>query len=790
LSAVLEGRLSHYRIVSHLGAGGMGTVYRAHDERLGRDVALKVLPAETMTDTTARARLIQEARMASSLNHPHIAHVYDVGEDRDHVFIAMELVEGRQLRELIPPGGLPMGSLLQYGLQIADALACAHEHGVIHRDLKTANIVITPEGRAKVLDFGLAKRLHDDADETRTVDPNLTASGMVVGTPNYLPPEVISGEKADARSDVWALGVVLYEMASGMLPFGGRSLAALAGAITHEPHVPLGGQVPVGIQTLIGRCLAKDASQRYRNGGEVRATIETLIGTKPARATPGLARRWWLPAAAIALLAMGAAIGFNGELRDRLLGRAGGPRIRSLAVLPLTNLSGDATQEYFADGMTDELITALAPIPSLNVKSRTSIMRFKNSKEALGTIAKALGVDAIVEGSVQRADDQVRIRARLIDAASEHELWASSYGRDFKNVLTLQSDVARDIAHEIGIKVSANATAFLENRRPIHPKAYELYLRGRFELYKLSPEGLRKAIEYFEQALALDPGDARYSSGLADAYVILVQVAEALPVKEGMVKVQEYARRALTADQNSAEAHTSMAAAQFFGEWNWKAAELHLRRAIEINPGYAVAHLMYSTILCSLGRMTEAIAQDHVALELDPLSTIINWNAIGTLTLARRYDEALIQAHRALALDSTSVKIHGALIHIHELKGDYPGVLDLYEKYLPESEGGKDRVAATRRAYAASGKVGFWRAMLDYSLARDAARPGRNVGFAKFYAQLGDVDRAMEFLERAYAKREGDLLYLNVEPQYDPVRRDPRFQALLRRIGTGTGALR
>jgi len=579
-------------------------------------------------------------------------------------------------------------------------------------------------------------------------------------------------------------------MASGRLPFVGGSLPALAGAIVNEPALPLGGHVPAGIQAVIARCLAKDASQRYHNGGEVRAAIETLIGGRPPVATGSVTRRFWLPAAGIGLLALGLTIAFNAELRDRILGRAGGPRIRSLAVLPLTNLSGDSTQEYFADGMTEELITALAPIPSLNVKSRTSIMRFKNSKDALGTIAKTLGVDAIVEGSVQRADNQVRIRARLIDASSEQELWASSYGRDFKDVLSLQSDVARDIAHEIGIKVSANAKALLENRRPINPKAYELYLRGRFELYKLSPEGMRKGIEYFEQALALDPGDAHYSSGLADAYVILVQVAEAVPVKEGMAKVQEYARRALAADENSAEAHTSMAAALFFGDWNWKAAEQHLRRAIEINPGYPVAHLMYSTILCSLGRMREAIAQDHLALELDPLSTIINWNAIGTLTLARRYDEALIQGNRALALDSTSVKIQGALIHIYEVKGDYAGLLDLHEKYLPESEGGKDRVAAARRAYAASGKAGFWRAMLDYSLASDAAAPGRNVGFAKFYAQLGDADRAIEFLERAYAKREGDLLYINVEPQYDPVRRDPRFQALLRRIGTGTGVLR
>ena len=789
MSEVLQGMLSHYRIVSHLGAGGMGSVYRAHDERLGRDLALKVLLAETMADATARARLIREAQTASSLNHPHIAHVYDVGEDRDHVFIAMELVEGRQLRELIPPGGLSVGSLLQYGVQIADALAYAHEHDVIHRDLKSANIMITTEGRAKILDFGLAKRLHQDADERVIPDLNLTASGMVLGTPNYLPPEVLLGEKADARSDVWALGVVLYEMASGKLPFGGASVAALGGAILHEPPTPLSGHVPVGVQAVIARCLVKDPSQRYHNGGEVRAAIETLMGAKAPRATGSFARRFWLPFAGIVLLALGLTIAFNGELRDRILGRAGGARVRSLAVLPLANLSGDPTQEYFADGMTEELITDLAPIPSLKVISRTSIMRFKNTTEALRTIAQTLGVDAIVEGSVQRAGNRVRITAQLIEASTDQHLWARSYERDFSDVLTLQSEVARDIAQEIRLQVSANAKVSMESQRPMNPEAYELYLRGRYELYKLSDDGMRRGIAYFEKALALDPGDARYSSGLADAYVVLVQVAGGFPVREGMAKVQQYARAALAADENSAEAHTSMAAALFFGDWNWKEAEQHLRRAIEINPGYPVAHLMYSTILCSLGRMSEAIEQDHLALELDPLSTIINWNAIGTLYQARRYDDALAQANRALALDPTSSRIQGALLHIAELKDDYVTALDLLQKYLPESDGGKQRVAATRRAYAASGKLGYWRATLDYNLAKGSGASASEVGLAMLYTKLGEHDRAMEYLERAYAKRSGDLLYASVEPHFDPLRSDPRFQALLRRIGTGIGRL-
>ena len=789
MSEVLEGTLSHYRIVSLLGAGGMGRVYRAHDERLGRDLALKVLPAETMADATARARLIQEARMASSLNHPHIAHVYDVGEDRDHVFIAMELVEGRQLRDLIPPGGLSIGSLLQYGAQIADALAYAHEHGVIHRDLKSANIVITPEGRAKVLDFGLAKRLQGDAGDKAALDLDLTASGTVLGTPTYLPPEVLLGQKADARSDVWALGVVFYEMASGRLPFSGGSLTALGGAILHEPPTPLGGHVPVGVQAVTARCLAKDPSQRYHNGGEVRAAVETLIGSKAPRATGSLTHRFWLLAAGIAFLALGLAIAFNGQLRDRILGRASVPRIRSLAVLPLANLSGDPAQEYFADGMTEELITALAPIPSLKVISRTSIMHFKNTHETLRTIAKTLGVDAIVEGSVLRAGNRVRITAQLIEASTDHHMWARSYERDFKDVLTLQSEVATDIAREIRLQVSPTVKARLENARPINPEAYELYLRGRYEWNKVTEEGMRKGIEYFEKALALDPGDARYSSGLADAYVVLVQVTGTLSTREGMAKVQEYARRALAADANSAEAHTSMAAALFFGDWKWKEAEQHLRRAIAINPGYPVAHLVYSALLISRGRSDEALEQDRLALELDPLSTIINWNAIGTLCQSRRYDDAMVQAHRALALDPGSPVIHGSLVHVCELKGDFPGALDLLEKYLPESEGGKARVAATRRAYAESGQAGYWRANLDYWLSRRNDAPASEAGFAMLYAQLGDHDRAIEFLERAYAKRSGDMLYIGVEPHFDPLRSDPRFQALVRRVGNGMGAI-
>ena len=779
MSEVLEGMLSHYKIVSRLGAGAMGTVYRAHDERLDRDLALKVLPSQIVADPAARARFLQEARMASALNHPHIAQVYDVGEDRDHLFIAMELVEGRELRALIPEGGLPLESWLQYGEQIASALAYAHAQGIIHRDLKSANIVVTPEGRAKVLDFGLAKRVGGEVAELAITDPGLTASGMVIGTPNYLPPEVMLGGKADARSDVWALGVVLYEMASGRLPFAGSSLAALAGAITHAPPTPLGNTVPPGIQAIVSRCLAKDPSQRYHNGGEVGAAIEALSGARPVRVAGSAARRLWIPAAAALVLGAVLVIAVRGGFLDRIVGRAGGPRIGSLAVLPLANLSGHPSQEFFADGMTEELITSLAPIPSLKVISRTSVMRFKGSKEPLGTIARTLGVDAIVEGSVMRAGDRVRITAQLIEASSDRHLWARSYERDLQDVLAMQSEVARDIAQEIRLQLAPRA----DTARPVDPRAYELYLRGRYEWNKVTAEGVRKGIEYFEKALALDPGDARYSSGLADAYLVLVQVLGGMPPREGMTKVQEYARRALAADENSAEAHTSMGASLFFKDWKAKEAEEHVRRALEINPGYAVGHLVYSAMLVAEGRMDEAVAQDRLALELDPLSAIIMWNSIGTLCQARRFDDAEALARRALALDPSSAVFQGTLLHIAEVKGDYATALDLMDKYLPESEGGKARVATARRAYASSGKLGYWRAARDYWLGRGKTANISEVGYAILYAQTGDLDRAMQYLDHAYEERAGDLLYLGVEPTFDPLRGDPRFQALVRKVG-------
>ncbi len=795
MSEPIGERISHYKVVELLGAGGMGAVYRAHDERLGRDLALKILPAETMCDDVARARLVREARTASALNHPHIAQVYDAGEDKSRLFIAMELVEGKTLHDAIPDGGLPAEVALRYGLQIADALAAAHARGVIHRDLKSTNIMITPEGRVKVLDFGLAKRLGEDEPEGATSeapkDVNITTAGLVLGTPNHLPPEVLRGQAADARSDVWALGIVLYEMVSGRFPFSGSSMPELAASITTDEPTPLSGRIPLGIRSVIARCLQKDPTRRYHSGNEVRTALETLDGVSSQRGRTARAKFKWgaLVGGAIATVLVVAAFLFIPRppaLRDKAHGGATATRIHSLAVLPLVNISGDPAQEYFADGMTEELITNLASIRELKVISRTSVMRFKGTKDPLKDVAKALGVDAVVEGSVQRAGDRVRITAQLIEAASDRHLWAQSFERDFEEVLTLQSEVAMDIARQIQVTLAPHVSARMAAGPHVNPAAYELYLKGRYEWSQLNEASVRKSIEYFEKALMIDPKDPRANSGMADAYLLLVQVMGAIPPREGMKQVKEYATRALAADPNSAEAHASIASAHLFGDWNVREAEKEIDRAIALNPGYSSAYVVQSVILSITGRSEQALAADRKAIELDPLSLIAQWHAIHALRAAGRFDEAIAQADRADALAPGTLMVQGLKAHILEQKKDCAGALDILERYLPEEDGGKASVAMLRAAYEKGGERAYWEESIRQirEKVRPANDPGITLGY--LYASLGDKEKAIASLERAAAERSSDMLFIHVEPAFRSLRGEPRFDALVRRIGVPT----
>ncbi len=805
--------LSHYRIVAQLGAGGMGVVYRARDERLQRDVALKVLPAGAIADETSRARLLREARMASALNHPNICHIYEVGEEQGNAYIAMELVEGRSLRETIPKGGLPIEKAIRHGAQIADALAHAHERGVIHRDLKSANVVITPEGRAKVLDFGLAKRVDQPGDELRAADLDLTQSGIVVGTPHYLPPEVLGGAKADERSDLWALGVVLYEMTSGELPFAGRTVLEICSAIRDDSPAPLPPRVPPGLRSIIQRCLAKEPSERYRRASEVHAALSALhfdsgpVATGGARGRFRRAFLWPLAGLAVAIVAA-LVLSQRGGLRGgpgtaasdgRVPARGSFPPppvsnsvsdvplahpIRSLAVLPLANLSGDSDQDYFADGMTEELITNLAPIGSLKVISRTSVMRYKGTTKSLPEIVRELGVDGIVEGSVMRSGDRVRITAQLIDAAEDRHIWAKSYERELTNIITLQREVAVDIAEMINLQLTPEEHARMATTgRTVNLAANDLYMKGRFHWGKITDESVRKSVEFFKRAIALDPGDPRYYTGLADAYAVMGHLLNTMPLSEAMPLVKENARKALALDDASSEAHAAMALALFFADWDWSAAKEHAERAIALSPGNPEAHFIYAVIVGAEGHTDEAIEHGVRARDLDPLSLLINWDLSSQYFYAERYDEALAQAARTLEIDPTSQIARSQPMVINETRGDFAGLFELYEKYANATPDEVAAVKTLKAAYEAGGVRGYFQGYLDLTSNAGAEHESVNYQRAHVYARMGDTEKALECLEKSIAARTGDMLFIKVDPRLKSLRGNSRFDALIRRVG-------
>ena len=486
--------LGPYLILSKVGEGGMGEVYRARDSRLERDVALKVLPAAALADETARARLVREARLASKLNHPHICTIYDVGESEGRTYVAMELVEGQSLSDRVARGALPIAEVVAYGQQMAGALAHAHAKGVVHRDFKSANVVVTPEGEVKALDFGLAKRLASDepADGTTLSRQSLTEAGVVAGTLAYMAPEQLRGRPADARSDIWALGVVLYELAAGRRPFQGKTGFELSSAILSQPIPAVPASVPAPLAAVIDRCLAKEPGERYQRADDVRAALEAL---QTGTVAPWMHRRYlirrrawpaWVAAAlvVVSLLVGSLLVGFDvGGVRGRLAGTHGIPRIESLAVLPLENLSGDSSQDYFAVGMTEALITDLARLGALKrVTARGSVMRYRGTKLSFAEIARELKVDALITGSVLRSGGLVSLTVQLIDPKTEAQLWTNRYQRELKDVIRLQNDIVAAIVGELKVQLTPADQVRLASARPVNPDAYDAYLKGRIEL--------------------------------------------------------------------------------------------------------------------------------------------------------------------------------------------------------------------------------------------------------------------------------------------------------------------
>ncbi len=769
--------ISHYRILSKLGEGGMGAVYKAEDTKLKRVVALKFLTPRALGTEDDKTRFLHEAQAAAALTHANICTVFEIDEVEGHAFIVMECVEGQSLKEKVSSGPLRLDEALDIAIQVAEGLHEAHDRGMVHRDIKSANIMVSAKGQAKVMDFGLAKL----SGATK-----VTKTGTTVGTIAYMSPEQTRGEPVDHRSDIWSLGVVLYEMVTGRSPFRGDYGEAVVYSIlseSPEPVTALRTGVPVELERVIGKALAKVPDERYQHIDEMLVDLRALkkrlesgeAPTRPTKVKPPKSKRvyWYGVIAVAAVLLMVAALRFFP--RDREV-------IESIAVLPLQNLMGDPQQEYFVDGMTDALITELSKIGALRVISRTSVMRYKDSDKALPEIARELGVDALVEGSVLREGGRVRITAQLIGVVPERHLWAENYDRDLGDVLILSSEVARAIAAGVHVALTPQEQARLTAERPVNLEAYELYLRGRHRLWEgWTGEAAEEAMEYFRAALEKDPNFAEAYAALADGYVWLGWSGN-LPLKEASSEARTFAEKALEIDENLSEAHFAMGGVRFYLDWDWQGGAVEFKRAIELNPNNWGARGEYAWALVTRGRFEEGIAEAERMFQLNPVAYPANLSMVWLHYLARRYDDAIAYCRQWTGLEPKDYRPYSDMAMVYGQMGRYEDAVTALKKSMTLEGAPQERIAALERAYRESGSKGYWTWRLERIERVGGGYDRYPSSAAIYYARLGEKDKAFAWLERAYEKHDAAMFRLKVEPDWDPLRDDPRFKDILQRM--------
>ena len=773
--------IAHYRITAKLGEGGMGTVYRATDTKLNRPVAVKVLSGN-LADAAARRRFQREAQMASSLNHPHILTVYDAGELEGRQYLVTEFVDGGTLKDWARTEKRTWRQVVELLVGVADGLAAAHAAGILHRDIKPSNILVAKNGYAKLADFGLAKLAQiAEGDETRTLSEQHTRPGAVIGTIAYMSPEQASGKTLDARGDIFSFGVVLYELLAGRRPFAGATDLEVLQTIIHVAPPPLGEEIPPALRALVEKALEKVPAERYQSLREMvvdlrRLTRERMEAPQPSpTSAPRRAFPWKWVATAVLLLIVAAAVW-------RFWPGAGSRQIRSIAVLPLDNFSRDPDQEFFADGMTEQLITDLSKIGSLRVISRTSVMRYKGKRPPLPQIAKELNVDAVIEGSVMRAGDRVRITAQLLQAATDKHLWAESYDRDLRDILSLQSEVARNVAAQVRITLTPQEQVLLGNRRRVDPEVFQLYLKGRYFSNQLDEEPIRKGIEYFEQAIAKDSSYAPAYAGEAFAYANLASVFA--PPREVMPQAKAAAQKALQLDDTLSEAHTALAFVLMMFDWDWSGTERELKRAIQLNPSSADAHDFYGNYFTALGQFPEAIAESRRARELDPLSPRAYFDLLGNLLDARRYDETIAECKKALDTDAKFGAAYAMMGLAYAEKRQFPEAIAALTKatelepiptvklFLAHVQAAAGNRAEAEKLLAKMEELSKHRYVCAYEI-------------GSVYVTLGDNSKAMKWLEKGRRDRCDCLVWLKSEPWMDPLRVDPHYLDLLRRVFPG-----
>ena len=737
---MIDQTISHYKILEKIGEGGMGVVYKAQDLKLQRPVALKFLPSNLLGDEEAKARFLREARAAAALQHPNICTVYEIDEADGYTFIVMAYLEGEDLRKHIEKGPLSLDRLLDIAIQVARGLQEAHGKGVVHRDIKPANIMETKSGQAVLMDFGLA--------QLGAAESKLTKDGTTLGTSAYMSPEQTSGAALDHRTDIWALGVVLYEMATGRLPFQGHYEQAVLYSIMNEPPEPITSVrtgVPPELERIVDKCLAKKADERYQTAADLVADLKALKRRQESGSASSLKTKDEIP---------------------------------SIAVLPFENRSHGDEDEYFSDGISEDITSALVKLERLRVAPRSQSFQFKGKRPTPEDVGRKLSVGHILEGSVRRSGNRVRINVELIAIEEGYEVWSERYDRVMDDIFEIQDDISQSIVEQLRVKLVGDNKEPLGKRATKNVKAYNLCLRGRYYWYQKTAESLHKAIEFFEQALAEDPNYALACSGLADCYNSLAFYG-GLPAKEARPKAESAALKALGIDPELAAAHASAGAVKAVFDLDWPAAEREFLRAFELDSAYSAAHLWYAAwVLMPLGRLEESFAEFNRLAELDPVTPTNNFGGGLILVLQRKYDEAIEYLQSCLALDPNFFWAHFTMGLAYLHKGDYDRAIAAFHR----GDAPQLRDGYLGYAYAVSGETEKAREMIEALEAGSQPEYLTPYHLAIIHLGLGEKEKALERLSEACDLRTPQYIFFKTGREFDSVRDDPRFQAILRRM--------
>ena len=784
-------QIGPYKIVAPLGAGGMGEVYRAMDLRLGREVALKILPSQFANDPDRLARFEREAKAVAALAHPNILVLHDFGSDQGVTFVVTELLEGETLRQRIGPAGMPWRKAVELAVAIADGLAAAHVKGIVHRDLKPDNVFVTSDERVKILDFGLAKVLIDSPPiepvETQSYIPAVTKTGAVMGTVPYMSPEQLRGQPVDARSDLFSFGCMLYEMVAGRRPFHGQTGADMSAAILHCDPAELSvsaRQVPVELERTIRRCLEKNPEARFQSARDLAFALRGLAsssGMVPMASAPSRFVKWRRFAAVAAFLTMAAALAIGFWPRGPSTsdpGKPEPPRHIEVAVLPFVNGSKDPEVDYLSDGLPSGIIKCLTECGNLKVRSFSTVSRFRDQDVAEG--GKKLKVQAVLTGKITSRKDRLTLNVELVNVGDDTAVWTESYDCTAAELQSLQVEIARQLVAKLKVPLTGEEETRLGKRHTHNSEAYQLYLKGRYQWLKLTQDGIRKAEEYFRQAIDKDPGYALAYAGLADTYIALPGWGEVSP-KQAIPRAKDAARKALDLDANLAEAHTALGMIHYFYDRDWSAAERELKRAIELNPSVSLVVDTYAWFLLHMGRFDEARTVLKKAIDLDPVTPLINVDAGWLEYYTRQFDRAIEHASKVLEVDpnfATAFVLRGMA---HLQKKQYPQALADLEK-ARQLDGTPGAISVLGLGHALAGNTDVARKLLEELNALAKKRYVDPSYSAWIYMGLGDKEQALTGLEKCWEDRSGELTRLNVEPVYDGLRAAPRFQVLMKKM--------